>query len=223
MRSIPVVKDGWPWIIVPLVICVVLFWSATLSGAGRVLMSGVGGLSLIVSLFMLYFHRNPERSPSQDPDIVLAGADGLIRRVEQMPEPDYISGDAVRISIYLNPFNVHTNRTPIAGTVKKLWYSPGKHLLTIRNAASEHNEHSNIFIENDRTRCLVRQIVGPIVRRVVYWLKEGQSVRAGEVFGMMKFGSRLDTYLPADQVAEVCVKPGDKVTAGITVVARLKR
>ncbi len=221
---IPMAKDGWPWIIVPLLIGAVLCWAATaLAGPGRMWMCVAGGFALAISLYMLYFHRDPTRHPPQDPQLVLAGADGVIRRVEHMPEPEYIGGEAVRISIYLNPLNVHTNRMPIAGTIKKLGYTPGKHLLTILNSASEHNEHSTILVENERTRCLMRQIVGPIVRRVVYWLKEGQTVGAGEVFGMMKFGSRLDTYLPVGEVAEVCVKPGDKVTAGLTVVARLKQ
>lgn len=218
---IPVVKDGWPWILLPLAIGAVLLWGATLSGGTRAGLLIAGGICLVISLYMLYFHRNPLRHPTQDDSLVLAGADGTIRRVERMTETEYIQGEAVRISIYLSPMSVHTNRTPIRGVVKHLGYTPGKHLLTIRDEASEYNEHSTIYIENEKTRCLLRQIVGPIVRRVVYWLEEGQQLAAGDIIGMMKFGSRLDTYLPADQ-AEVCVKKGDPVTAGLTVIARLK-
>ncbi|NCC51722.1 MAG: phosphatidylserine decarboxylase family protein, partial [Spartobacteria bacterium] len=115
----------------------------------------------------------------------------------------------------------HVNRTPIAGFVKHLSYTPGKHLLTYLNAASEYNEHSSVLIEGERINCLVHQIVGPIVRRVVYWLEPEQEVAKGELFGMMKFGSRLDIYLPADRV-DVCIKPGDPVQAGLTIVARIK-
>jgi phosphatidylserine decarboxylase len=221
--QIRIVKDGWPWILVPLVAGAALIWGATLTGSGRVLMQAAAGVSLLISLFMLYFHRDPLRTPPEGEGLLLAGADGVIRRVENLEEKNYLNGRAVRISIYLNPFNVHTNRVPMAGTVKKLAYSPGKHLLTISNAASEHNEHSSIFLENQQTRCLLCQIVGPIVRRVVYWLEEGQSLNAGDVFGMMKFGSRLDMYFPEEDINEVCVKAGDKVVAGVTVVALLKQ
>lgn len=177
---------------------------------------------VLLGLFMVYFHRDPQRVPPQEPGIILAGADGVIRRVEEMNEPEYLKGPAVRISIYLNPFDVHVNRSPLAGRVTRLGYTPGRHVLTIRNEASEVNEHSSIFIEGRNINCLVRQIVGPVVRRVVYWLKEGQEIAAGESIGMMRFGSRLDMYLPSSRV-EVIVKKGDKVAAGMTVVARIKK
>ena len=176
----------------------------------------------MLCLFMIYFFRDPEReSPSGD-NLVVAGADGVVRTVEEMPEPTYLKTDAVRISIFLNPFNVHVNRSPLAGNVTRLGYTPGKHLLTIQNAASEYNEHSSILIEGEQTRCLVKQIVGPLVRRVVYWLQEGQTLAKGERIGMMKFGSRLDMYFPRDAV-DVKVMRGDNVQAGITVVATVRK
>ena len=108
----------------------------------------------------------------------------------------------------------------MGGTVSALSYTPGKHLLTISNASSEHNEHSSILIDGPRTRCLVRQIVGPIVRRVVYWLQMNQPIQRGERIGMMKFGSRLDMYFPKTDV-QVLVKKGDKVVAGVTPIAKI--
>jgi phosphatidylserine decarboxylase len=128
----------------------------------------------------------------------------------------------VRISTFLTPFDVHVNRSPMPGVVKALAYSPGAHLLTIRNAASEFNEHSSIHIQGQATQCLVKQIVGPIVRRVVYWLEEGQQLAAADRIGIMKFGSRLDVYLPEADV-EVLVKRGDRVFAGKTIIARIRK
>ncbi len=110
----------------------------------------------------------------------------------------------------------------MGGTVKDLAYTPGRHLLTLQNAASEYNEHSSILVEGLRTRCLVKQIVGPIVRRVVYWLTLEQSLEKGERIGMMKFGSRLDMYFPKSDV-RVVVKKGDRVQAGLTVVAMIEK
>ncbi|MCX6996174.1 MAG: phosphatidylserine decarboxylase [Kiritimatiellaeota bacterium] len=159
---------------------------------------------------------------SRDASLLVAGADGLVRAVEDVREEQYLKADTVRISIFLNPFNVHVNRAPMGGTVTALAYTPGKHLLTYSNAASEWNEHSAILIEGNGTRCLVKQIVGPIVRRVVYWLELQQQLVRGERIGMMKFGSRLDMYFPKADV-QVLVKKGDRVRAGETVVAQLHR
>jgi phosphatidylserine decarboxylase len=150
--------------------------------------------------------------------LLVAGADGLVRAVEDIREEKYLKADCVRISIFLSPFDVHVNRSPLSGVVRDLAYTPGRHLLTLRNAASEFNEHSSILIEGDRTRCLVRQIVGPVVRRVVYWLRLEQRIGRAERIGMMKFGSRLDMYVPRADV-RVLVKKGDRVYAGVTPVA----
>lgn len=199
------------------VISALLFWLHWLVTASVVVLLGI-----ILVLFMIYFFRDPERPQVADGSVVLSGADGWVRCVEEMPEEKYLGVNCVRISTFLTPFDVHVNRAPIAGTVKALGYTPGKHLLTIQQAASEYNEHSSIYIEGRRTRCLVKQIVGPIVRRVVYWLDEGQQLSIGERIGMMKFGSRLDIYLPAADV-NILVKKGDRVFAGKTAIARIKK
>ncbi|MCF7837523.1 MAG: phosphatidylserine decarboxylase [Candidatus Marinimicrobia bacterium] len=211
-------KSGWPWIGGSAAVGLAL---AGLGGACAhtgLIVSGLG-LGLGGALFMLYFHRDPDRRPPADPDLILAGADGLIRRIETLPACDGIEGPALRLSIYLSPLDVHINRSPIAGEVRNVTYTPGLHLLTWCNRASEMNEHSAILIRGPQGPCLVHQIVGPVVRRVVAWLTPGQPLAAGERFGMMRFGSRLDTYLPANAV-EVLVQTGDPVRAGETPVAR---
>ncbi len=179
-------------------------------------------LGLVAVAFFVYFFRDPEREAPADPSIIVSGADGVVRAIEPINEPNYLNTDTLRVSVFLNPFDVHVNRAPIAGVVRDLAYTPGKHLLTISNASSEHNEHSSILIEGDQTRCLVRQIVGPVVRRVVYWLEKEQNLSKGDRIGMMKFGSRMDVYLPTADV-EVTVKKGDRVMAGITEIARLRK
>ena len=182
----------------------------------------LGILGVVVVAFMVYFFRDPERPQLADPDILPSGADGWVRQIEPVQESRFIKGPCIRVSTFLTPFDVHVNRSPMAGKVTALAYTPGRHVLTIQQAASEVNEHSSILIEGDRTRCLVRQIVGPIVRRVVYWLDEGQKIEKGDRIGIMKFGSRLDVYFPAGDV-DVLVKKGDRVFAGITPMARLVR
>ncbi len=216
-----IVKDGYGLIIGSASLFGVL-------GVGTALLgySGWATAFFIVAVaataFFLYFFRDPDRTAPADANLLVAGADGIIRAIENMREEKYLHTDTVRISIFLNPFDVHVNRTPMGGVVKGLAYTPGKHLLTISNASSEHNEHSSILIEGDKTRCLVKQIVGPVVRRVVYWLDLEQNLSKGDRIGMMKFGSRLDLYFPAADV-DVVIKKGDRVTAGETVVATLRK
>ena len=130
--------------------------------------------------------------------------------------------EGVKIGIFMSVFDVHVNRIPMGGTVTKLAYTPGAHLGTYLNSASEHNEHSSILVEGNGTRCLVKQIVGPFVRRVVYWLVEDQKLVRGERIGRMKFGSRLDMYFVKADV-DVLVKKGDRVRAGETPVAQIRR
>ena len=214
-----IVKDGYSLIIGIPTVCLVL--GAVVRDRCPATALGLFALGLVGCLFMLYFFRDPERTPLGGPDEFVSAAEGVVRSVEFMDETRFLKCPAVRISVFLNPFNVHVNRIPMSGVVKEAGYTPGRHLFTMDARSSEFNEHSSILIEGEQTRCLARQIVGPVVRRVVYWLEPGDRVEKGARLGMMKFGSRMDVYFPADEVAAT-VKRGDKMVAGVTVIARLK-
>lgn len=217
--GLKIVKDGYSHVFGSIILCGLIGLGLHLAGL-KVAAVIFWALGVILASFMFYFFRDPERLPPVDDSLIVAGADGLVRAIEEIRESRHLATDTVRISVFLSPFNVHVNRSPMGGTVSALSYTPGKHLLTISNASSEHNEHSSILIDGPRTRCLVRQIVGPIVRRVVYWLQMNQPIQRGERIGMMKFGSRLDMYFPKTDV-QVLVKKGDKVVAGVTPIAKI--
>ena len=218
--KLPLVGEGLTWTGGALLAGALLAWIGEALGSRAVVDCG-WCLAVVGGLFMLYFFRDPDRHGPKDPTLAVSGADGLVRNVEEVREDRFLKCDAVRISVFLSPFDVHVNRIPIAGTVKALDYQPGRHMLTIQNASSNLNEQSAILIEGQGTRCLARQIVGPIVRRVVYWLTIGQTLAKGDRIGMMKFGSRLDVYFPREDV-EVLVKKGERVVAGLTPIARIK-
>lgn len=198
------------------------------AGAGAVigllLRDAVSGalLFLIVTLYLLYFFRDPERVSPLDPSAILAGADGRVMSISRLNESAYLQTESVRISTFLNAFDVHVNRAPVSGHSKFIGYFPGKKHFAFREKSSELNQHNKILIEGP-VKCLVAQIVGPLARRVVYWLDHDAPVpvRAGDRIGMMKFGSRLDIYLPEAHV-DIVVKQGDRVRAGETIIARLK-
>lgn len=215
-----VANEVWPFFFGALIFFTVIGLSLRLLKCKKTAFACYG-LAVAGALFMLFFFRNPERVPPLDPAAILAGADGTIMAVKEMREEAFLKADAVRISIFLSLLDVHVNRAPVDGKVTFLKYYPGKRYFTFQEKSSDLNQHSSILIEGGRTRCLVNQIVGPVARRVVYWLEAGQNVKAGERIGMMKFGSRLDMYLPKAEV-EVLVKPGDHVTAGVTIVAKIR-
>lgn len=228
-----IIRNGWALILVPILIgavggsllcrCAGLPWVATVLAA----------LCAVFALFMLWFFRNPTRVAPVGEEKIVSGAEGTVRSVQYVTEDDgspasavvkeFFPGQrAVRISTFLSPLHVHVNRLSIGGKVVQCEYRHGKHLLTMDERSSLYNQHSIILVEDsDGLRCLHKQITGPIVRRVVYWLEQGQPVKRGGILGMMKFGSRMDIWLPADRV-EVCVKPGDPVVAGETVIATRK-
>ena len=221
--NMKIVKDGYSLIVgIPVTCAVAAMIVTNYAPAALWVAWTLYALGLAGCLFMLYFFRDPERTPTCGPDEFVSGAEGVVRSVEFIDETRFLKCPAVRISVFLNPFNVHVNRIPMTGTVKEAGYTPGRHLFTMEARSSEYNEHSSILIEGDRTRCLARQIVGPVVRRVVYWLEPGQRVEKGARLGMMKFGSRMDVYFPADEV-EATVQRGDRMVAGVTVIARLKK
>jgi phosphatidylserine decarboxylase len=217
--NIPIVKEVWPFLIGSLVVFGGLALGFRLRKWRRTaLVSAL--LALVAAGYMLYFFRDPERQPPADPAAVVAGADGVVMSVKEMPENQFLKTETVRISIFLSLFDVHVNRAPVAGKITFLQWYPGKRYFTFQEKSSDYNQHNSILIENQRTKCLVNQIVGPVARRVVYWLRLDQEVALGERIGMMKFGSRLDMYLPKADVT-VRVQKGDRVRAGVSVVATL--
>lgn len=211
-----------PLLIAAVILCgilAVVLRISRVSWTKALLYSGVVGM--VLCLYLLYFFRDPVRTAPADPATIVAGAEGKVMGIVEVDEPIYLKGRAVRISIFLSLIDVHVNRAPISGRVESAAYFPGARYFTFQEKSSDLNQHSAIFIRGGEVDCLVKQIVGPVARRVVYWLKDGQELTKGDRIGMMKFGSRLDMYLPAGKV-DVAVKQGDKVRAGETVVARLK-
>ncbi|MBN1673852.1 MAG: phosphatidylserine decarboxylase family protein [Kiritimatiellae bacterium] len=196
---------------------ILLRWLRKKKGAALSTAAGI-----LAVAYLLYFFRDPERKPPRDPSAILSGADGRVVRIDRVQEEEHLHANAVRISIFLSLLNVHVNRAPMAGEVTFLGEFPGKRYFTFQHKASDHNTHNTVVIKGAETTCLVKQIAGPVTRDVVYWLEPGQFIGGGERIGMMKFGSRLDIYLPAADV-EVRVQEGDCVRAGETAVAVLKK
>jgi phosphatidylserine decarboxylase len=179
---------------------------------------------LIILIWLISFFRNPPRKIPDDPLAIVSPADGTIVDVTQLAHYDFIGGPAVRIGIFLSIFNVHINRAPLAGRVVDLHYHPGEFLNAMRPESAERNEFMWIGFEQSEPasrRFAVRQISGMLARRIVCTLEPGQTVTRGEIFGMIKLGSRTELILPADAV-EVAVRPGDPVRAGSHIVARWK-
>lgn len=176
----------------------------------------------LVWLEIVYFFRDPERKVPDDPRALVSPADGTVTNVEEVDEPDFPGGRALRISIFLSIFNVHVNRIPRSGRVVDVRYFPGAFLDARNPASAVRNEQLWIdMIEADTGRPLrVKQISGAIARRIVCWLKPGDEVVRGERLGMIKLGSRTDLLLPVGAAAEVFVKPGDKVRGAATVLAQ---
>ena len=192
---------------------------------------GVGPLWLLplvvllpLWLFILSFFRDPERVIPTDPDVLVSPADGVVTHLEEVDAPDFPGGKALRVSIFLSVFNVHVNRVPRSGRVTGIGYYPGEYLDARVGDCPVRNEQLQVDIEDERLKCPVRvkQIAGAIARRIVCWLKPGETVRAGERFGMIKFGSRTDVLVPTSVVAEVKVRVGDAVKGGSRVLMRLR-
>lgn len=174
----------------------------------------------LLTLWVIYFFRDPERTGPRGDDLVIAPADGRVIQVSEVDEPAFLHGRAIRVSIFMNVFNVHVNRYPITGTVRYVHYNPGKFLNAAVDKASLENEQMSVGIEHPRGRLLVRQIAGLIARRIVTYSREGDAVEQAEKLGLIRFGSRVDVFLPPG--TEITVKVGEHTTAGTSVIARLR-
>ncbi|HEY2375403.1 MAG TPA: phosphatidylserine decarboxylase family protein [Gemmatimonadaceae bacterium] len=174
---------------------------------------------VVVAIWVAYFFRDPERTGERGERLVIAPADGRIVQITPVDEPSFLHEKAIRISIFMNVFNVHVNRYPVSGTVRYVHYNPGKFFNAAHDKASLENEQSSVGIETGSNRVLVRQIAGLIARRIVTYGKDGQRVTQGDRMGIIRFGSRVDVFLPVS--ARPRVKVGEPTFAGVTVVAEL--
>ena len=177
-------------------------------------------LALVIYLFILQFFRNPPRTTVAQPGDVIAPADGKVVLIEEIEETECFQDQRKMISIFMSPLNVHVNRVPVAGKVTYAKYHPGKYLVAWHPKSSTLNERTTVVVDDPATGpVLFRQIAGAVARRIALYCQPGQSFKAGEEFGFIRFGSRMDIYLPLD--AEICVKIGDRPRGGETVIARI--
>ncbi len=179
-----------------------------------------GIASCIIFFLILQFFRNPDREiVTRDNNIVLAPADGKIVAIEETHEDEYFQDKRLQVSIFMSATNVHVNRNPVSGTVKYLRYHKGKYLVAWHPKSSTENERTTVVISTDGAEIMLRQIAGALAKRIVYYLQEGQEVEQGHELGFIKFGSRVDLFLPLDAKLEVTL--GQKVRANQTIIARL--
>jgi phosphatidylserine decarboxylase len=183
----------------------------------------IGTIFLLLSILFFgavtYFFRNPRRNIISDDDHILAPADGKVVVIEEVFEPEYFNEKRLQVSIFMSPANVHVNRNPISGEVKYTKYHPGSYLVAWHPKSSTENERTTIVIDNGDVDVMLRQIAGKVARRIVNYLEEGDEVIQGEDLGFIKFGSRVDLFLPLD--TEININLGQKVKGGITVIGKL--
>ncbi len=201
---------GWPFVLIGLVLAIV----------GLLVIHPLTGVAfLILTAFFLFFFRDPERAVTAPDTAVLSPADGRVMVAGGSTTQAFPADQWQQISIFLSPMDVHINRMPVSGRVTSVKYHPGRFLPAYRADAGELNEFTEVRVDHGGRQVVVRQIVGVLARRIVCRVKEGAIVRAGDRFGVMKFGSRMDIFLPLDAIVQT--KVGDKVVGGITVLAEL--
>lgn len=208
---VPVHKDGYKFVAAFAGVAVLLFWVSDV----------LGGIGAVMTLYCAYFFRDPERFPPSGKGLVIAPADGRVSAIEEIVPPKELDLDGekrIRISIFLSVFDVHINRSPVAGKITRMVYVPGKFLNAELDKASEENERQCLTLETSGgTRIGCIQIAGLIARRIVTFVQEGATLEAGERFGLIRFGSRTDIYLPPG--AKPLVKVGQTAIGGETVLS----
>jgi len=179
----------------------------------------ITGLGLVSGGFFAYFFRDPERAIPAEPGVIVSPADGLVIRVEEVQENEFLKTPARYVAIFMNVFDVHVNRSPVAGTVTEMRHRAGEYKAASRRDAAQRNEQQAMVLENAAgRRILVVQIAGLLARRIISYVKPGQHLEKGERLGMICFGSRVDLYLPPD--GDIRVKVGDRVKAGSSIIGR---
>jgi phosphatidylserine decarboxylase len=213
---LPLAREGAAELILTTVVALAL-WIAWAFWASPII-SILAILATLIWVGLLFFMRDPHRTPPAGEGIYLAPADGRVVAIDRLEETTFVGGPTLRIAIFLSLFDIHVNRSPVSGTVRKVRHVPGRFLQAFRDEASLVNEYNDIGLEHGSGRILVKQIAGILARRIVCTVREGDHVQAGQRVGMIKFGSRAEIFLPVDSQVEV--KHGDKVRGGLTIVAR---
>jgi phosphatidylserine decarboxylase len=206
-----VVRDAWKFVLVPgiaALLALLLGWRL------------IFWLLLVLTLFVIYFFRNPRRHVTQKEGLVVAPADGKVLSISEVEEPKYFEGPAIKISIFMSVMDVHVNRMPDDVEVEKKTYYPGEFLVASYESASEKNERCELFLRRpDGQKMILVQVAGLIARRIICHAREGNSFSRGEIFGLIRFGSRLDIFLPKDTL--MMVSPNQRTIAGETVLGYL--
>jgi phosphatidylserine decarboxylase len=196
-----------------------------LAGVVLILLGVVGGWPWLTALgvlsggFFAYFFRDPERDIPPEPGVIVAPADGVVIRVDEVQESEFLHAPARYVAIFMNVFDVHVNRAPVAGVVREMRHRPGEYKAASREDAASRNEQQALLLENEAgRRVLVVQIAGLLARRIIPFVEPGRSLARGERLGIICFGSRVDLYLPED--SQIQVKTGDRVKAGSSIIGR---
>jgi phosphatidylserine decarboxylase len=207
---VPVHREGWPYIAAFAAGTIVIGW----------IWDPLFYLGVALTAWCAYFFRDPERVTPVDDDLIISPADGKISAIGPVVPPEELGlgmDPRTRISVFMNVFSVHINRAPVRGTVTRIAYRPGKFLNADLDKASRENERNGLVIDSPHGELGVVQVAGLVARRILCWTKEGEALTVGDRFGMIRFGSRLDVYLPPDAVVRVSV--GQTAIAGETVLA----
>lgn len=213
-----IAREGFPFILIGLVLTVVLILLAT--RANSYWLFGLSAVFALLTLFTTFFFRDPTRTFVPEPGLLVSPADGKVIKIEQLETHPFVGGATTKISIFLSVFDVHVNRVPASGVVSHVTYNPGEYFAAYADKASERNEQTEIgMITDTGDRILFKQIAGLIARRIVCRLKSGDTVVAGDRFGLIRFGSRTELFVPA--TATILVSPGDRVLGGETAIAKL--
>ena len=212
-----IATPGLKFILIGFILTIVCsLWSAYRDSLG---FSIAGVVIAILTLFLVFFYRNPSRVIPTDADIILSSADGRVLSVEEI-DNEYIGGHGKKVSIFMSVMDPHLNRIPVNGRIDYVKYVPGKFFKAFLDKASEENEHTEIGMEFDGGKMIFKQIAGILARRIECYAGPGDEVRGGSIYGMIHFGSRAELLLP-DNI-EVVVESGEKVKAGLSVIGRMK-
>lgn len=206
-----IVKDGYPFIIVCLVLTAVVYGLYGLKWAI---------IPLLLAFYFAYFFRNPDRPLPNDDNVLYSAADGRVMKIEEIFDDEFLNAPAYKITVFLSVFNVHVNRSPIGGTIKYRRYNEGKFVPAFDKAATFKNERHAIGLDNGKIKVMVTQVAGLLARRIVSWVTLDSVVRQGECYGMIKFGSSTELVFPKN--VEILVHEGQNVVGGITPMGRIK-